>query len=215
MDYGAGDRHTDRTSDEMQNGVRSTTTVGKVAKASKSPFWAKVLFELVRKLRPISCVELGTCVGISSSYQAVALELNGKGQIVTLEGSPDVADIARETVSTLKLSGVDVVTGPFHNTLSATLETSKPIDFFFNDGHHDEHAVMRYFHQALPNLSPEAVVVIDDISWSEGMKRAWNEVANHDRVIASVDLEQVGIALLGDGGEEKRKYRIPLKRYVK
>ena len=41
-----------------------------------------ILFRLIRNLEPSSCVELGSCVGISASYQAGALSLNKKGQII-------------------------------------------------------------------------------------------------------------------------------------
>ncbi|MEO1017400.1 MAG: hypothetical protein AAFY56_06875, partial [Pseudomonadota bacterium] len=43
-----------------------TFTLGEVCKrASKSPFWSFLLFQLVRQFRPQNGLELGTCVGIS------------------------------------------------------------------------------------------------------------------------------------------------------
>ena len=44
---------------------------------------------LVRELRPHSCLELGTGVGVSAGYQAAAMELNGVGRLLTLDGSAD------------------------------------------------------------------------------------------------------------------------------
>jgi predicted O-methyltransferase YrrM len=217
IDYGAGKRKSGgtreepgRTKEEMEVGVRYSARVADVCKTSKSRFGATVLFKLIRKLQPSSCVELGTCVGISASYQATALALNGRGRLVTLEGSPEIAGIAEETLSGLNLQNVSVVPGPFHDTLNTVMESSKAVDYFFNDGHHDHDAVIRYFNDALPYLSDDAVIVFDDISWSTGMRRAWTEIEDDERVAASIDLEFIGIALIGNNPATKEKFRIPL-----
>lgn len=210
IDYGAGSPGTRRTEEEMHNGVEVKSTVANVCRASKPKFWGLFLFKLIRKFAPSSCVELGTCVGISASYQAVALNINGKGKLVTLEGSPETAKLAEETLKGLRLQNASVVVGPFHRTLRDTLESSQPIDFFFNDGHHDYHAVWKYFREALPYLSKDAIVILDDISWSKGMRRAWEEIVNHERVYAAIDLRQIGIILLADKPASKVSFRIPL-----
>jgi predicted O-methyltransferase YrrM len=194
----------------MDEGVRSTVQVADIATASKPAFWALVLFKIIRKLSPRSCVELGSCVGISAAYQASALRLNGQGTLVTLEGSPEIAAIARETLEGFDLGNASVVTGPFHRTLREVLERAGAVDFFFNDGHHDHDAVMRYFNEAMPHLADGAVMVFDDISWSAGMRRAWAEIEDDDRVAASIDLHTVGMALLRKDAAAKVKFRIPL-----
>lgn len=210
IDYGAGARSSKRTKEEMDKGVESTALVSNICKASKSPFWATILFKLIRKLKPSSCVELGSCVGISASYQATALNMNGKGQLLTLEGSPEIAKVAEETLESLKIQNASVVTGPFNETLKGVLQSAKPIDLFFNDGHHDHEAVIEYLNGALPNLSDEAVIVIDDISWSSGMRKAWTEIEDDKRVTVSIDLQEIGIVLLGNNVATKEKFRIPV-----
>lgn len=210
IDYGAGTPNSNRTKEEMDKGVESTVRVANLCKVSKPTFWATILFKLVRKLEPSSCVELGSCVGISASYQATALNMNGKGQLLTLEGSPEIAKVAEETLESLNLQNASVVTGPFYETLKDVLESAKSIDLFFNDGHHDHDAVIEYFNQSLPYLANEAVIVIDDISWSTGMRKAWTEIENDQRVAASIDLQEIGIALVGNNSATKEKFRIPL-----
>jgi predicted O-methyltransferase YrrM len=176
IDYGAGSGDANRTKEEMEEGVKINLQVAKVARASKPQFWATVLFKIIRKLGPHSCVELGSCVGISGAYQASALRINGQGAIISLEG----------------------------------LNTSKPIDFFFNDGHHDQHAVIRYFEEAMPYLSDGAVIVFDDITWSKGMKAAWSAIESDSRVSASIDLGIMGIALVKAPLTKKVLLNIPL-----
>jgi predicted O-methyltransferase YrrM len=210
IDFGAGSSSSNRTRVEMEKGVPLVIPVADTAAASKSKFWATILFKFIRKLEPLSCLELGSCVGISASYQATALKLNGKGAIVTLEGSPEVARLAQETLDLLEIRNASIVTGPFHQTLAGVLEKSRPVDFFFNDGHHDHDAVIRYFNESMPYLADDAVVVFDDISWSIGMRKAWHEIEEDSRVWASIDLESIGVALIRKTSATKVKLRIPL-----
>lgn len=210
IDYGAGSSSSNRTKDEMKRGVHSTALVSNICNSSKPAFWATFLFKLIRKLEPQSCVELGTCLGISASYQATALHINGHGHLLTLEGSPEIARIANETLESLNLQNTSVITGAFHETLKRVLESAKPIDFFFNDGHHEHDAVIQYFNDAMPNLQNEAVIVFDDISWSPGMRKAWNEIEDDERVAISVDFLTIGIALVGKSLTTKERFRIPL-----
>jgi len=210
IDYGAGSPDSNRTKKEMEKGVQSTALVAKICKASKSEFWATFLFKMIRKIGPSSCVELGSCVGISASYLAAALNINDRGKLLSLEGSPEIAKIAKETLSNLNLQNGSVITGPFHKTLRGVLESAKPIDFFFNDGHHDHDAVIQYFNESLPYLSDEAIIVFDDISWSPGMRKAWTEIEDDERVSASIDFKNIGIVLVGKTLTTKEKFRILL-----
>lgn len=59
-------------------------------------------------------------------------------------------------------------------------------------------------------MTEDAVVILDDISWSEGMKKAWNEVKEDKHVVASVDLDKIGIVILGKSTVENPHFRIPL-----
>jgi predicted O-methyltransferase YrrM len=210
IDYGAGEPDSRRSKEEMKKGIQSIANVGDICKASKPAFWATVLFKIIRKTEPSSCVELGSCVGISAAYMSAALNMNRKGKLFSLEGSPETAKIAKETLGNLNLQNSSVIIGPFRETLKSVLESAKPVDFFFNDGHHDHDAVIQYFNESLPYLSDEAVVVLDDISWNPGMRRAWSEIEDDDRVFALIDLQTIGIVLVSKNYRVKEKFRIPL-----
>ena len=210
IDYGAGSSDTKRLMQEMQNGVRSRALVSKVARASKKEFWARMLFSIVREVKPTSCIELGSCVGISAAYMASAQKLYGNGTVVTLEGSDEIAELAKETLASIGLENSTVVVGPFHETLDGVLESSRPIDFLFNDGHHDHDAVLDYFERSLPFLADSAVVVFDDICWSEGMRAAWSLIEKDARVFATFDLGAVGIALVDKSLNTKEVFKIKM-----
>lgn len=208
--YGAGKPGSKKTMEEMNAGFETKGLVRNICRASKPPFWASILFKMVRCLQPSTIIELGSCVGISASYMSAACALNGKGKLMTLEGSPATAEIAQESLEGLGFRNSSVVVGPFHSTMLGVLKTEKPIDFFFNDGHHDREAVLLYFEQSLPFLADDAVIVFDDISWSAGMRKAWQTIENDPRVLFTVDLHDIGIAILGNNPNSKEKYRIPL-----
>ena len=125
VDYGAGKSDEHRTQQDMYTGETVTTTVGEVCRSgSKSPFWSFLLFNLVREFKPAVCIELGTCLGISASYQAVALSLNKTGKIVTIVGAKILAKYAEQNIETIGLENVRVVAGRFQDVLDEVLNES-------------------------------------------------------------------------------------------
>jgi predicted O-methyltransferase YrrM len=192
------------------NGRLVATTVSAASCGAKSPFWCRFLFGLVRATRPATVLELGTSMGISASYLATAQRLNGGGRLVSIEGAPALASLARGHVAELGLSDVEVANGRFAELLGPTLERLPPIDFVFLDGHHDGTATLEYFEQVRPHLAPDAVVVFDDISWSPGMAEAWEQVRRDRAFAATLDLRVLGVGMVGARNGEAEAVRIPV-----
>ena len=119
---------------------------------------------------------MGTAVGISGAYIAAAL---GPGaRLATLDRLAGAVQAARATFDAVGVADrVTVVEGRFAETLEPALQRMAPVDFMFIDGHHEEEPTLAYLETALPYLGEKAVVVFDDIDWSEGMTRAWSTVA--------------------------------------
>ena len=157
------------------------------ARASKNRYWGSFLYEMCRSLESRRVLEMGTCLGISASYLAATLEPGA--HFVTLEGDPDTARIAQETLQ----GKAHIVVGPFAHTLTRAASELAPIDLVFEDGHHDETATLQYFAQLLPFLENDAVVIFDDIDWSDGMRRAWRAIQNHLAVGSVFDFGNVGV----------------------
>lgn len=210
-DYGARNKDANLKLDEMRAGVEVTDTLGHISQvASKSPFWCLLLFKLIRNIQPNSCIEMGTAVGLSAAYQAAALTLNGRGSLVSLEGAASLVHIARNNFQKLGLDSVEIVVGNFQDTLADVLTARRPVDFVFVDGHHDEHATLAYFEQILPFLGETALLIFDDITWSEGMKRAWNTIAKDKRVGIAVDFGLVGLCAVDNSITKRRRFSVPL-----
>jgi predicted O-methyltransferase YrrM len=205
IDYGARTAEGTLSAEEMHEGRVVTRTVGELCRSSsKSYRWALFLLKAVRALQPVVCLELGTCLGISAAYQAVGLELNRRGRLYTLEGAVPLARMAEHNLAGLALDRVAVTVGRFKDTLPGVLRECGPVDLAFIDGHHDEQATLAYFEQLLPHLSPRAVLMFDDIHWSPGMQRAWRAIAAHRRCDLSVDLQQIGLCVIGEGRAPRR-----------
>ena len=193
IDYGAGSPGAERTPEQIESGVRKTQPIGEVCSiSSKSQVWCEFLFRLIRHIGPWACVELGTCVGVTGSYIGSALQLNGRGRLVTIEGSPSLAEVATANLASLGLMSVDIREGTFAATLDAVLEEMRPVDFIFIDGHHDEQATIGYFEQVRPWLADRNAIVFDDIDWSDGMRAAWRTIAAS---VPSYPLGNLGLCL--------------------
>lgn len=174
------------------------TTIG-VASAfmSLTPSWCTLLMRLVRELAPRSALEVGTGFGISASYQAAALELNGSGTLTTLEGSEAWAESAVEGFAALGLERVDVRVGPIAETLAEAAESRAPLDFVFIDAEHQEQATLDHFEVLLPYLADGAIVAFDDVDWAE-VRCAYDAIGRHDRVSTSVVIGRLGFSVITD-----------------
>ncbi|MEY3052797.1 MAG: hypothetical protein RLY31_2582 [Bacteroidota bacterium] len=179
-DFGAGsmiDRRRDRT-------------VGEIARGSAShPHTCRLLFRMVRHYKPRTLLELGTSLGISASYQAMA----SPHRLFTLEGCPNVASQAQTTFRQLGLDNVTLVQGAFQDTLPKVLAQLPSLDYLFVDGNHRYEPTLSYFRQCLPLAHAGSVFLFDDIHWSTEMEAAWKVIREHPSVHVSVDLYHLGM----------------------
>jgi predicted O-methyltransferase YrrM len=193
-EYGAGP--------DIESGrwVRSEAKIGinvGVALMSITALWGRFLLKLVHGLAPGSALELGTAFGISTSFQAAGLELNGRGRLITLDAAADWGEVAQQGLAELGLEGrVERRVGWIDETLEAALADGAPIDFAFVDAEHQGTPTIRYFERMLPHLAPRAVIVLDDIAFDREMRSAWATLRRHPRVDRGLDLGRMGLIAL-------------------
>jgi predicted O-methyltransferase YrrM len=178
--------------------------------ASRPPFWSLLLFKVIREFKPVHCIELGTCLGISGAYQGAALVLNRQGRLVTVEGEPSRASLAKMNFQLLGLDNISVVMGRFEQVLDEALAEDHPVDYAFIDGHHDEQATIAYFETIRRFVSERSIFVFDDIRWSDGMRRAWQYIQAAPEVKISLDLRAMGVCILDRGIPRQPSSSIPL-----
>jgi predicted O-methyltransferase YrrM len=172
-------------------GTQPTRTVATIAgRVTINPKYGLLLYRLVSYFKPAHVLELGTSVGLSSSYMAVA----GNGvKVTTLEGAPSVADIARRNHQQLQLNNVEVITGRFDEILLPVLAKMPTVDLVFFDGNHTEEATLAYFETCMQYVNEHSIFVFDDIYWSPGMHNAWQKIKSDPRVRLTLDVYQFGI----------------------
>jgi predicted O-methyltransferase YrrM len=195
IDFGAGYPANPYSDVEQRTGVVTTMPVSALIGFSSTRPWVNLLFQVIRVTQPRAALEMGTCIGISGSYLASAMRLNEKGDLWTIDGSPEVAEIARQTFATLGLTDyVTSIIGRFDKTLAPTL-TNGPFDFAFVDGHHDGDATV-HFHQLKPHLASSCIVAFDDIDSYTSMKQAWKVIASDPDVKDSSQVGRFGFVVV-------------------
>lgn len=172
-------------------------TISRACEASKPPKPALMLYLITKIFEPLNIIELGTNVGVSAAYIATALKLNQKeGRLITLDASPYRQRVAKNIHSYLGLSNIEYVEGLFTDTLNQTLLEMGSVDLAFIDGHHQYQPTLDYFERILQFSSQNTVFVFDDIRWTDGMKKAWSEIREDERLGIVLDLNSVGICMI-------------------
>jgi predicted O-methyltransferase YrrM len=181
---------------ESQSGRTDATTVAaETANASCPPDKALFLYRTVRALRPALVVEFGSALGVSGAYLASALRANGTGRLVTVEGSPSRQKVAAASIESVAPGVTTSVCGYFDDHLDVLDAAS----LFFNDGNHQEDAVLRYAAAAAQRMARPGVVVIDDIvDYSEGMTSAWRQLRRDKRFTGGVTAGRMALISLAD-----------------
>jgi len=120
----------------------------------------RLLTALVAMLRPRSVLEIGTFTGYSALSMAEALPADGR--IVTCDISEEHLAIARRHIAASPYAGViEIRSGPALETI-ATLPG--PFDLVFIDA--DKTSYSAYFEATLAKLSPDGVILVDNVLWS-------------------------------------------------
>lgn len=172
-----------------KNRISTRTISGITKKTGKKKKYARFLAHLAAYLNPKEILELGTSVGISTMYLS---QKNKSAHITTIEGSKEVKKIANENFKKGNLNNIESLEGNFDSILPNLIATKK-YDFFYIDGNHTYDATVHYFELIKAVAGNDTVVVFDDIYWSAGMTKAWEEICKDNSVSASVDLFEFGI----------------------
>jgi predicted O-methyltransferase YrrM len=171
--------------------------------AGRNEKFGKLLFRIINRYNYKNIIELGTSLGIGTSYMASA---NALANIVTLEGSKEIAVTASRNFDQMKFPNIKQVIGNFDDTLIDVLNEMKSVDLLFIDGNHRKEPTFDYFQKALPYTHNDSMMIFDDIHWSQGMREAWDTIRNHHTVSLSIDLFYFGIVLFKKEFKEKQHF---------
>ena len=181
--------------------------INSIAKSSlKSKKYAQLLHRIAQYYKPKTILELGTSFGITTSYLAKSNEKTTK--IITLEGDPEIAEIAQKTFSELQLNNIEISVGDFNHSLPKYLVSKPVINMVFIDGNHRRLPTLDYFNQILPHTDSSSIVIFDDIHWSSEMEAAWEEIKHHPSVTLSIDLFFIGLIFFRKDFKVKQHFNI-------
>jgi predicted O-methyltransferase YrrM len=195
-DFGAG-------SSVSRSGRRTISSIAKnVAKSKK---FGQLLFRMVKYYKPSTVLELGTSLGITSSYLSLA---NPDGKMITMEGAKQIASVANHNFNELNLQNIELIEGNFDDTLSSVVSGLSSVDFAFIDGNHRREPTERYFSLLKEKASDDSIFVFDDIHWSGEMEAAWKNIKADSSVTSSINLFFIGIIFFRKEFKQKQHFVI-------
>ncbi len=186
-----------------RNPERSIASIARYAAKPKK--FGQLLFRMVRYYKPATIIELGTSLGLTTTYLALA---NPAATIYSLEGAPAIAQVAAENFMAQDTRKPVLVQGNFDDTLQPLLDSISGIDLAFIDGNHRQVPTERYFHSLLSRTHHESILIFDDIHWSREMEQAWNTVKSHPSITCTVDLFFIGIVFFRREFHEKQHFTV-------
>jgi len=177
--------------------------------SASSKYKGEILFNLARYMDAKNILELGTNVGLGTAYLASA---NSASCVETIEGCPELCQVAKEALSVIGINNVNITPGKFSDQLKIICAKLKKIDLVFIDGDHSYEGTLAYYEQIKPYLHDQSIVVFDDIYWSDGMTKAWNKIKSQSDVSLNIDVFRLGIIFF-DKEIKKRELKLVPYRY--
>lgn len=193
-DFGAGSKVFKSNQRQIKDIAKFSVSKAKIG---------QLLFKLVDEFAPETILELGTSLGITTLYMALASPKNAK--IHTFEGCLELAKIAKTNFENTQIP-IEIILGNLDTTLSKKLSEIDKLDFVFFDANHQYEATMAYFNACLKKSHSQSIFVFDDIHWSQGMERAWKEICQNPKVRLSLDLFHLGVVFFRAEQHEKEHF---------
>jgi predicted O-methyltransferase YrrM len=163
------------------------------------PFGGILLQRIVTGIGARRVLELGTNTGFSGCYFVSAATQPG---LVTVEGSAALCAIARVNLSRFS-SGVLVMHRLFDEAINELAAAGERFDCVYIDGQHERQATLHYAARVTPLVNPGGILIFDDLYWSGGMNRAWQEICESPRYGLTIDYALKGVAVPGGAGPKR------------
>lgn len=195
-DFGAGSK-------VFKGNKRKISDITKHGISSKK--FSELYFKLINFCNAEYVIELGTSIGLNTMYLSKA---NSKSRIYTIEGCPALSEFSSNLFKKHKTDNITPIQGKFDDVLPELLNDLPKLDFFYIDGNHQYEATKKYFEMALKKKHENSVFIFDDINWTEGMQKAWEEIKSHPEVTLSLDLFYVGIIFFRKEQKEKEHFTL-------
>lgn len=179
QDFGAGSR--------LLSNQRKVSNIARVSGSNNKTI--SLLYRLVNFYQPKNILELGTSLGIATNAMALA---SNNSIVYSVEGCPATHAQAKKQLAKYNSNNVELYQMEFKTFFK---ENKRIYDFVFLDGNHREEAVINLLETLESCIHDETIVLLDDIRWSAGMKRAWDKVIQNPNYHVTIDLFKTGLIL--------------------
>jgi predicted O-methyltransferase YrrM len=176
-------------SKKIQQKTRLVSEMVKVSSVNEK--FGRLFFRLAHYYNPLSILELGTSVGLSTIYLSKGAE---SSKVYTIEGNKSLCDYAKTLFIKKDLKNIEVIEGLFDDKLKTVIPLLTGSPLIFIDGNHSFEPTLGYYRLLSDNLD-EYILIFDDISWSEGMQKAWAEIVFNSKKDVTIDLFRMGIII--------------------
>lgn len=145
---------------------------------------------LASKLKPQSVLEFGAAFGASGMYWLAGLEIAKAGTLFSFEPNEIWCDVARKNFEMVSDKFV-LTAGTFEDNTGLI---SPKADITLIDAIHTKDFVLSQFELVKAVSAPGAIILFDDISFSNDMRACWQEIkASPDAVSVWQISSRVGI----------------------
>jgi Methyltransferase domain len=148
-----------------------------------SPEDGRLLYGIVRALRPEYVIETGVAAGVSNAFLNAALIENGRGQLLSIELPPECRERLQQdgVVFSWPKQGVawavpveirtkigrrnELILGDVRQVLPILVRQLPHVDVFFHDDLHTPEHMKWEYDLVWPHLAPGAVLISDDANY--------------------------------------------------
>ena len=109
-------------------------------------------------------------------YFLAGIESNQTGKLLTFEPNDVWREVAVHNLSQIS-NRFDSIAGTFEDNIADALPRGQGIDLAFIDAIHTKEFVLPQLEIVLSRSSDNAIIILDDINFSESMKECWKEVS--------------------------------------
>ena len=173
---------------DPKDGRHLTSSISALAKKSAASHrFSFFLLKLINHFGYATVLETGTSLGINACY----LSHSTVDHIITIEGSEEVASLAREHLQNYAEHPVDLIIGRVQDRFATSLEQSNPELVFLDADHRGE--TIRFYLSEIRKQQTVKCIVIHDIHWSRDMHYTWEKIRTDKQYPLTIDIFQAGV----------------------
>ena len=158
----------DNTIDQL---VTETLALGSVARMQIAPEQGQFLEIIVKIIRAKKCLEIGRFTGLSSL--CIARGLTDEGKLIAVDNSDEFLPIAKKYWKMAEVEKkIESIIGDGVEIMQSMIDRQHFVDFIFIDA--DKNNYPHYYELSLQLLSPNGIIIIDNMLWGGAVADAKN-----------------------------------------